>query len=83
MTYLLSILIVFGMLAGWVVVQHLGRAFAARHPEFGPAREEGSGCCMGRGGTKQGPQCAVCPKQRLKTGGNQENQPMERYSDEP
>ncbi len=39
-----AIVIVFTMLTGWVVVQHLSRRFAARHPEFGPAREEGSGC---------------------------------------
>ncbi len=64
MTYAISILIVFAMLAGWVLVQHLGRRFAARHPEFGPPREEGSGCCMGRGKEeRQGPQCAACPKQ--------------------
>jgi hypothetical protein len=25
-------------------VQHLARRFAAQHPEFGPAREEGEGC---------------------------------------
>jgi len=41
---ILSVLIVFGMLAGWVAVQYLARRFAARHPELGPAREEGEGC---------------------------------------
>ena len=45
-TYGISILIVFGMLAGWVAVQHFARRFAARHPEFGPARQEGAGCGM-------------------------------------
>jgi hypothetical protein len=44
MTYLLAIAIIFLLFAGWVGVQHLARAFAARHPELGPAREEGSGC---------------------------------------
>ncbi len=32
------------LLIGWVMVQHLARLYARRHPEFGPAREEGSGC---------------------------------------
>ena len=43
-TYLIAILIIFGVFAGWIGVQHLARRFAARHPEFGPAREEGGGC---------------------------------------
>jgi hypothetical protein len=43
-TYLLAMLIIFGLLAGWIGVQHLYREFARRHPEFGPAREEGGGC---------------------------------------
>ena len=42
--YLIPILIIFGVFAGWVLVQHLARVFAARHPEHGPAREEGGGC---------------------------------------
>ncbi len=44
MTYLIAMLIILLMLLGWVSVQHLTRAFAAQHPEFGPAREEGRGC---------------------------------------
>ena len=32
------------LLIGWLAVQQLARYYAARHPEFGPAREEGSGC---------------------------------------
>ena len=43
---LISFLVIFGMLSGWVVVQFLARAFAIRHPEFGPPREEGAGCGM-------------------------------------
>lgn len=43
-TYLISMFIILCLLAGWVAVQHLARLFAARHPEFGPAREEGGGC---------------------------------------
>ena len=43
-TTLIAILIIFGILVGWVGVQHLARAYATRHPEFGPAREDGEGC---------------------------------------
>jgi hypothetical protein len=35
------------VLLGWTAIQQLARRFAARHPEFGPAREEGSGCGTG------------------------------------
>lgn len=62
-TYLFSMLVILALLAGWVAVQHLARRFAARHPEFGPAREEGSGCgglfCLCR---DQG----SCPKRLLR-----------------
>ncbi len=43
-TTLIAILIIFGTLVGWIGVQHLARTFAARHPEFGPVREDGEGC---------------------------------------
>ena len=43
-TYAISVLIILGALAGWVGIQHLARASASRHPEFGPSREEGGGC---------------------------------------
>jgi len=39
-----AVLIILAMLAGWIGVQFLARSFAARHPEFGPAREDGEGC---------------------------------------
>lgn len=39
-------LILFALL-GWVRIQQLARDFAARHPEFGPAKEEGGGCGSG------------------------------------
>jgi hypothetical protein len=62
-TYAITILIILGLLAGWVGVQHLSRMFAARHPEFGPAREEGGGCgglfCLCK-------DKMACPKQALK-----------------
>ena len=35
------------VLLGWIRVQQGARDFAERHPEFGPAREEGSGCGTG------------------------------------
>ena len=31
-------------LLGWIAVQQAARHYAARHPEFGPAKEEGGGC---------------------------------------
>jgi len=34
-------------LGGWLLVQAAARRFAARHPEFGPAREDGAGGCGG------------------------------------
>lgn len=51
---ILSFLIILGLLAGWILVQHLSRLFAARHPELGPAREEGGSCLLclcGKNGT--------------------------------
>ena len=47
MVYLTATFIIFALFIVWVIVQHLSRAYARRHPEFGPAREEGGGC--GRG----------------------------------
>lgn len=41
------------LLVGWLAIQQLARYYAARHPEFGPVREEGSGCgksCLCAGG---------------------------------
>lgn len=62
-TYAITFLIILGLLAGWIGVQHLSRMFAARHPEFGPAREEGGGCgglfCLCK-------DKMACPKQALK-----------------
>ena len=36
--FLIAPLFVFVVLAGWLLVQSMGRAFARRHPEFGPVR---------------------------------------------
>jgi hypothetical protein len=35
------------LLLAWIWVQQRARDFATRHPEFGPAKEEGSGCGTG------------------------------------
>jgi len=42
--YLLAAMIVLLLLLVWLGVQRLARQYARRHPEFGPAREEGAGC---------------------------------------
>lgn len=42
--YLLSVGLVMVLLAGWCAIQQLARSYAKRHPELGPAREEGGGC---------------------------------------
>jgi len=47
MIYVQTILIMFGLLAGWLLVRSFARRFAAHHPEFGAAREEGEGCGCG------------------------------------
>lgn len=47
MIYLQTILIMFGLLAGWLLVRAAAHRFAAHHPEFGPLREEGEGCGCG------------------------------------
>lgn len=50
---IISILIIFGVCGLWILVQQGARRFADRHPEFGPAREEGQGCgfhCRGKDG---------------------------------
>ena len=51
-TYFLAVGIVLVVLVGWVAVQHMARAFAARHPELG-AYPEGAGGC-GRCGCGSG-----------------------------
>lgn len=60
--YVITVLIILGLMAGWHCVQHLSRKFAARHPELGPAREEGGGCsglfCLCKDEGK-------CPKEAL------------------
>ena len=51
--FIVAIALVMAVLSGWLLVQKLAREYAARHPEFGPAKEEGSGCgksCLCRNG---------------------------------
>jgi hypothetical protein len=43
-TYLLTIGLIFLLLAGFILVERLYRLFARRHPEFGPYRVEGRRC---------------------------------------
>jgi hypothetical protein len=47
MIYLKVILILLGLLAGWLAVRAAAKSYAARHPEFGALREEGEGCGCG------------------------------------
>lgn len=47
MRYLVTVLIIFSLLAGWLLVRAVARRFAAHHPEFGVVREDGEGCGCG------------------------------------
>ena len=42
--YLLAFGLILIMMLGWIWVQQTARRFAQRYPQFGPAKEEGSGC---------------------------------------
>lgn len=44
LNFLIAIAVIFALMLSWIVVQQWSRKFAARHPEFGPAKEEGLGC---------------------------------------
>lgn len=46
-TYVLTVAILFVLFTGWYLVQEAARRFARRHPELGPAKEEGGGCAGG------------------------------------
>ncbi len=43
-TYLITIGLIFALLALGILVQRLYRRFAQRHPELGPFRSEQDGC---------------------------------------
>ena len=55
--YLLAMGVILLLMLGWLAVQQLARLYARQHPEFGPLREEGSGCgsscgCHGKSSCK-------------------------------
>ncbi len=41
---IVSVSIIMLVLCGWVIIQHVARNYASKHPEQGPYRDEGS-CC--------------------------------------
>lgn len=47
LTYLLAIGLILLFLLAYVAVQRLYTLFQRRHPELGPFRREGGGCCGG------------------------------------
>jgi len=52
--FIIASVAILALLSCWLFVQQLARRYADRHPEFGPAKEEGSGCgksCMCAGGS--------------------------------
>ena len=53
--YLIASAVILVILLGWIWVQAQARKYAARHPEFGPAKEEGAGC--GKSCPCSGEQC--------------------------
>jgi hypothetical protein len=66
--FILTSLVIFSVMVGWLYVQDLYRRFAQRHPELGPFRGEGGcdGACSCRQGScaspasmQQGPAVAV------------------------
>ncbi len=57
-TYLITISLIFAILAGGILVQRLYRRFAQRHPELGPFRDEKSGCGTCSSGSIGGPSCS-------------------------
>ncbi len=60
--FFIATILIFAALMGWIWVQQLARHFAERYPQFGPAREEGSGCgssCMCTDGTCPNKKAAI------------------------
>ena len=45
-TYIIAMLVILGLLSGWIGVQHLSRSFNARHPELNLSTEEETRCGM-------------------------------------
>jgi hypothetical protein len=42
--FIIAPVAIFILFGSWLLVQHITREFAKRHPELGPYHEEGSGC---------------------------------------
>jgi hypothetical protein len=60
--YLVTIGLIFALLAGGILVQALYRRFARRHPELGPFREDkGCGSCSAGSGCSA-PSCSTPSK---------------------
>jgi hypothetical protein len=60
--YLVTIGLIFALLAGGILVQALYRHFARRHPELGPFREDkGCGSCSAGSGCSA-PSCSTPSK---------------------
>ncbi len=60
--FVVAPLVILTVLLGWIGVQQLYRRFALRHPEYGPYRDDDTGCGSGClcGSNK------ACGKQRSK-----------------
>lgn len=58
--FLITVVVIFSLMLGWILVQQASRKFAAKHPEFGPAKEEGLGC-----GKSCGCQAGSCDKEQI------------------
>jgi len=72
---IIAIAIILLLLIGWIIVQQLSCLYAKKHPEFGPAREEGGGCgssCLCNNGTCKKKQAQHDTQQdsNFKTGGS-------------
>ncbi len=57
LNFIIAMLIIFVLMASWILIQQAARKYAARHPELGPAKEEGLGC-----GKKCGCGAGACEK---------------------
>jgi len=44
MNALIAMGLIFILMLAWIGVQQVARQYAAKHPEFGAAKEEGLGC---------------------------------------
>jgi len=54
LNFLIAMGLIFSLMLAWIYIQQAARKYAAKHPEFGAAKEEGLGCgknCGCKGGT--------------------------------